>query len=48
MTDRKPDPTSDAARSDPKTADENREKLKKQAEQQVRKTAERPGNEKDG
>ena len=32
MTEEKPDPTSDAARSDPETADVKREKLKKEAE----------------
>jgi hypothetical protein len=32
MTEEKPDPTSDAARSDPETADATREKLKKEAE----------------
>jgi hypothetical protein len=41
MTDKKPDPTSDAARSDPKVADENRENLEKQAEQQLRKATDR-------
>jgi hypothetical protein len=48
MTDKKVDPTSDAGRSDPKTADESREELKKQAEQQLRKTADRPVSKKDG
>ncbi len=32
MTEAKPDPTSDAARTDPETADATREKLKKEAE----------------
>jgi hypothetical protein len=36
MSDKKPDPTSDAARTDPKTADESREKLKEQAEKGMR------------
>ncbi|MEB2848364.1 hypothetical protein AAIH70_24890 [Neorhizobium sp. BT27B] len=33
MTDKKPDPTSDAARTDPKVADREREELRKKAEQ---------------
>ncbi len=36
MTDPKPDQKSDAARYDPKTADECREKLKKQPEKGLR------------
>jgi hypothetical protein len=36
MNDKKPDPTSDAARTDPKTADESRKKLKEQAEKGMR------------
>lgn len=32
----KPNPESDAARSDPKTADKDREKLKEQAEKGMR------------
>jgi hypothetical protein len=33
MADKRMDPTSDAARSDPKTADKEREELKKKAEE---------------
>jgi hypothetical protein len=33
VTDKKPDPTSDAARTDPKVADREREELRKKAEQ---------------
>ncbi len=36
MTDDSPDPTSDAARSDPAVADNDREKLKKAAEDGLR------------
>lgn len=36
MTDRKPNPESDAARSDEKQADENRELLKRKAEENLR------------
>ena len=37
MTDEKVDQGSDAARSDPKTADRDREQLKKDAEKNIRK-----------
>lgn len=33
MPDRKQDPTSDASRTDPETADKNRDELKKKSEQ---------------
>ncbi|WP_312950746.1 hypothetical protein [Agrobacterium sp.] len=47
MTQKNVDPTSDAARSDPKAADQSREELKKKAEQQLRKTLDRPSRESD-
>ncbi len=39
MTSEKADQGSDAARSDPKTADRDREQLKKDAEKNIRKVA---------
>lgn len=44
MTYKKTDPTSDAARTDPNTADESREKLKDQAEKGLRDAREKPSN----
>ena len=44
MTEKKIDPTSDAARSDPNNADKDREKLKKDAERGLKKAVhETPG-----
>ena len=39
MTEKKPDPTSDAARTDPEVADKDREVLKTQAEKGLRDNA---------
>lgn len=47
MTDKKPDPTSDASRSDPKTADAAREKLAKDAEKGLEKALKGVGDKKD-
>lgn len=41
MTEKKLDPTSDAATSDPETADATREKLKKEAEEGLKKASEK-------
>ncbi|MGO4353221.1 hypothetical protein AB4Z25_15050 [Rhizobium sp. RAF36] len=45
MTYKNPDPTSDAARTDPNTADEAREKLKDQAEKGLRDAREKPSKD---
>ncbi|WP_154677716.1 hypothetical protein [Rhizobium tubonense] len=42
MTEEKTDPASDAARTDPKTADESRDKLKEQAEKGLRSARDEP------
>jgi hypothetical protein len=47
MSEQKPDPSSDAARTDPKTADESRETLRKQAEKGLRGAREKPSKDVD-